>query len=36
MDYVTKWMEEKALPTTTTQTVVEVLHKEIFVRFGIP
>jgi hypothetical protein len=35
-DYVTKWMEEKSLPTATKQAVVEFLHEEIFVRFGIP
>jgi hypothetical protein len=29
-------MEAKALLATTEQEVVEFLHEEIFVRFGIP
>ena len=35
-DYVTKWMEGKALPRATEQTVVNFLFEEIFVRFGVP
>ena len=35
-EYVTKWVEAKALPRATEQTVVNFLFQEIFVRFGIP
>jgi hypothetical protein len=33
-DYVTKWMEAKALARATEQSVVNFLFEEIFVRFG--
>ena len=35
-DYVTKWVEAKALPRATEQTLVNFLFEEIFVRFGVP
>ena len=35
-DYVTKWMEAKALARATEQSVVNFLFEEIFVRFGVP
>jgi hypothetical protein len=35
-NYVTKWMEEKSIPSTTEQEVVEFLHEEFFVTFEIP
>jgi transposase InsO family protein len=35
-NYVTKWMEAKALRVATEQVVVGFLHEEIFTRFRIP
>lgn len=35
-DYVTKWVEEKALTRATEQVVSDFLFKDIFVLFGIP
>jgi hypothetical protein len=35
-DYVTKWVEAKALVRATEQLVVNFLFEEIFVRFGVP
>lgn len=35
-DYVTKWVEAKALYATTKKAVVEFLFKNIFTRFGVP
>ena len=36
IDYVTKWVEAKALVRATEQSVVNFLFEEIFVRFGVP
>ena len=36
IDYVTKWMEAKALQRDTRQTLVNFLFEEIFVQFGVP
>jgi hypothetical protein len=36
MDYVTKWVEEKAFPSATEKVVVDFLFGEIFVCFGVP
>ena len=36
LDYVTKWVEEKALYQANEQSVVDFLFKEIFTRFGLP
>jgi len=35
-DYVTKWVEAKALPFVTENIVVLFLFKDIFTRFGVP
>eukprot|EP00253_Pinus_taeda_P035345 PITA_35345 len=35
-DYVTKWVEAKALVRATEQTVVNFLFEEIFVSYGVP
>lgn len=35
-DYVTKWVEAKAVTKATKNTVVNFLFEEIFVRFGVP
>jgi hypothetical protein len=35
-DYVTKWVEAKALVRATEQSMVNFLFEEIFVRFGVP
>ena len=35
-DYVTKWVEAKAVPRATEQVVVDFLHEDIFTQFGIP
>ena len=35
-DYVTKWVEAKALTKATEQVVSEFLFEDIFIRFGIP
>jgi transposase InsO family protein len=36
IDYVTKWVEVKALPKATEDTVANFLYEDIFVRFGVP
>ena len=36
IDYVTKWVEEKALTRGTEQSVVNFLFEDIFTRFGVP
>ena len=35
-DYVTKWVESKALFRDTEKSVVEFIYEEIFTRFGVP
>ena len=35
-DYVTKWVEVKALFRATEKSVVEFIYEEIFTRFGVP
>lgn len=35
-DYVTKWVEAKALASATEVTVADFLFEEILVRFGVP
>eukprot|EP00253_Pinus_taeda_P035882 PITA_35882 len=35
-DYVTKWVEAKALYAATEKAVVEFLFEDIFTRFGVP
>jgi hypothetical protein len=35
-DYVTKWVEAKALYQANEQSVVDLLFEEIFTRFGVP
>ena len=36
VDYVSKWVEVKALPTNDAKAVLNFLHKQIFTRFGTP
>ena len=36
MDYVTKWIEAKALFRATNKSVVEFIYEEIFTLFGVP
>jgi hypothetical protein len=36
MDYVTKWIETKALPRATEQAVAHFLYEDIFTRFDVP
>ena len=35
-DYVTKWVQAKALASATEPTVAYFLFEEIFIRFGVP
>ena len=35
-DYVTKWVDAKALFRATEKSVVEFIYEEIFNRFGVP
>ena len=35
-DYVTKWVEAKALFSATENSVVNFLYEDIFTRFGVP
>ena len=35
-DYVTKWIEAKALPRATEQAIIDFLYENTFTRFGIP
>ena len=35
-DYVTKWVEAKALVFATKNSVVNFLYEDIFTRFGVP
>ena len=35
-DYVTKWVEAKALFSATEYSVVNFLYEDIFTRFGVP
>ncbi len=36
IDYVTKWVEAKAITKATENTMVNFLFEEIFVRYGVP
>jgi len=36
IDYVTKWVEAKALPKATEQAVADLLFDDIFVWFSVP
>ena len=36
INYVTKWIEAKALPKDTEQAVADFLYEDIFTRFDIP
>ena len=36
MNYVTKWVEAKALFKSIEKSVVEFIYEEIFTRFGVP
>ncbi|KAL8089174.1 hypothetical protein AgCh_038811 [Apium graveolens] len=36
VDYVSKWVEVKVLPTNNVKLVLHFLHKQIFTRFGTP
>ena len=36
MDYVTKWVESKALFQTKEKSMVEFTYEEIFTQFGVP
>lgn len=35
-NYMTQWVEAKALPKDTKQTLVYFLYEELFVQYGIP
>ena len=35
-DYVTKWVEAKALVSATENSIVHFLYEDIFTRFGVP
>ncbi|KAL4387437.1 hypothetical protein GQ457_09G015210 [Hibiscus cannabinus] len=36
VDYVSKWVEAIATPKNDAKTVMKFLHKNIFIRFGVP
>ncbi|KAL4273752.1 hypothetical protein GQ457_13G015170 [Hibiscus cannabinus] len=36
VDYVSKWLEAIATPKNDSKTVMRFLHKNIFIRFGVP
>ena len=36
IDYVTKWVEAKALLAATENSIVSFLYEDIFTRFGVP
>jgi hypothetical protein len=36
VDYVSKWAEAIATPSNDAKLVVNVIHKNIFSRFGVP
>jgi len=36
IDYVTKWVEDKALPFNIENVVASFLFEDIFTRFGVP
>ncbi|XP_074351301.1 uncharacterized protein LOC141690393 [Apium graveolens] len=36
VDYVSKWVEVKVLPTNDAKVVINFLHKQIFTHFGTP
>ena len=36
VDYVSKWVEVKALPTNDAKVVLSFLHKQILTRFRMP
>jgi transposase InsO family protein len=35
-DYVTKWVEEKSLRSSSEESVIDFLYEDIFTLFGIP
>ena len=35
-DYVTKWVDIRALPQATEQTVLDFLYEYVFTMFGVP
>ena len=35
-DYMTKWVEDKALHIVTKEAVIDFLFEDIFIRFGVP
>jgi len=35
-DYMTKWVEEKALSRASEESVLAFLFEDIFLRFGVP
>ena len=35
-EYVTKWVEAKALFRATEKSVVEFIYEELFTQFGVP